>query len=242
MTSVKDLLDGELSTANLQKDILQRDLVTVQEQHEALKAAYDALSYETARQVSHTQSHNAELETQSKQLQTANDTNKVLLDELKFAQDNLKSLDKWPAALAALEEKLTVAVQDKTRAETTAVSAKEEVGHYKKLTETLKQKLRELGGGTADSKEFLDSFEEVMKEEMMTMKAAFETKLRMAREEADATSKRHQQEITRMHNTSPYAALNRLAASGTPIPPAGAGGVGIAGLTSGAKGPSKFSR
>lgn len=32
-------------------------------------------------------------------------------------------------------------------------------------------------------------YAQVMKEEMMTMKAAFETKLRLAREEADQTSK-----------------------------------------------------
>lgn len=43
-----------------------------------------------------------------------------------------------------------------------------------------------------------------MREEMLAMKAAFETKLRVAREEAEATTKRHQQEILRMHTTSPY--------------------------------------
>jgi chromosome segregation ATPase len=211
ITSIKELLDGELSTSTLQRDILQRDLCTVQEQHEALKAAYDALSYETARQASQSSSSTADLQAQQDLLRSANETNKALLDELQEAQANLKQLEKWPAMLAALEERLNTAVQDKTRAEAVSVSAKEEVTHYKKLTETLKQKLRDLGGATADNKEFLDTFEEVMKEEMMTMKAAFETKLRLAREEADATSKRHQQEIVRMQATSPYVALNRAA-------------------------------
>lgn len=211
ITSIKDLLEGELSTANLQKDILQRDLCTVQEQHEALKTAYDSLSYETARQASQSQHSAEERETQAQLLQSANDKNKALTEELLETQSNLRALDKWPAMLAALEEKLQTAMQDKARAETTAVSAKEEVGHYKKLTETLKQKLRDLSDGSGDNKEFLDTFEEVMKEEMMTMKSAFETKLRIAREEADANSKRHQQEIIRMQSTSPYVALNRAA-------------------------------
>ena len=47
---------------------------------------------------------------------------------------------------------------------------------------------------------------------MMTMKAAFETKLRLAREEADASSRKHQQEIIRMHATSPYLAASAAAA------------------------------
>ena len=48
-----------------------------------------------------------------------------------------------------------------------------------------------------------------MQEEMMTMKAAFESKLRLAKEEADANSRKHQQEILRMTAASPYAALAR---------------------------------
>lgn len=234
--SVKDLLEGELSTANLQRDIVQRDLSTVQEQHETLKTAYDALSYETARQLSQAQNSTSDRETQARLLQTANDTNTALLEELRIAQENLKSLEKWPLAVAALEEKLAAALQDKTRAEANATSAKEEVSHYKRLTETLKQKLRELSGGSADSKEFLDSFEEVMKEEMMTMKAAFETKLRLAREEADSLSKRHQQEIIRMQSTSPYAVLNRLGAGSAA---ASATTLGVASVGTGLSGGSK---
>jgi len=50
----------------------------------------------------------------------------------------------------------------------------------------------------------------VMQEEMMTMKTAFEAKLRLAKEEAEASSRKHQQEILRMSAASPYAALARV--------------------------------
>jgi hypothetical protein len=50
----------------------------------------------------------------------------------------------------------------------------------------------------------------VMQEEMMTMKTAFEAKLRLAKEEAEASSRKHQQEILRMSAVSPYAALARV--------------------------------
>ena len=50
----------------------------------------------------------------------------------------------------------------------------------------------------------------VMQEEMMTMKNAFEAKLRLAKEEAEASSRKHQQEILRMSAASPYAALARV--------------------------------
>ena len=64
------------------------------------------------------------------------------------------------------------------------------------MTEELKKKLRELGGKSgADAKDFLDSFEEVMKEEMMTMKTAFETRLKVAKAESDEVARRHANEI-----------------------------------------------
>lgn len=44
----------------------------------------------------------------------------------------------------------------------------------------------------------------------MTMKTAFEAKLRLAKEEAEASSRKHQQEILRMSAVSPYAALARV--------------------------------
>ena len=61
-------------------------------------------------------------------------------------------------------------------------SALEELDSYKKLTEKLKLKIRDMGAGSKESKDFLDTFEEVMRDEMSAMKAAFEMKLRIAKE------------------------------------------------------------
>ena len=62
----------------------------------------------------------------------------------------------------------------------------EELSSYKVLCEKLKQKIRDMSGKDSKTQDFLDSFEEVMRDEMMTMKLAFETKLKQAKEEADA--------------------------------------------------------
>ncbi len=46
LLSTKDLLEGELQTAHLQRDLLQQDFVVLSEEHEALKTAYNAVDYE----------------------------------------------------------------------------------------------------------------------------------------------------------------------------------------------------
>ena len=68
----------------------------------------------------------------------------------------------------------------------------------------MQAKIRDMGAGSKESRDFLDTFEEVMRDEMSAMKSAFELKLRLAREEADASTRRHQQEIARMQTASPY--------------------------------------
>jgi hypothetical protein len=50
------------------------------------------------------------------------------------------------------------------------------------------------------TKDFADTFEEVMREEMMAMKTAFEAKLRVAVEERDTATRRHQTELHRLQN------------------------------------------
>ena len=60
----------------------------------------------------------------------------------------------------------------------------------------------------ASAREFLDSFEEVLQDEMMAMKSAFELKLKHKSDEVDAMSTRHRQEIQRLSaNASPYTRL-----------------------------------
>lgn len=75
----------------------------------------------------------------------------------------------------------------------------EELASYKTLAETLKAKMRDMGGKDAA---FFDSFEEVMRDEMAAMKWAFEAKLRVAKEKADAMSVKHQQEMQKLRESN----------------------------------------
>lgn len=89
----------------------------------------------------------------------------------------------------------------------------EELNSYRSLNEQLKQKIRNISGSSSyDSKEFLDTFEEVMRDEMMAMKCAFETKLKFAKEASDLLSKKHQELISRMTLTTsePVQLINRI--------------------------------
>merc|ERR1712216_242474 len=77
---------------------------------------------------------------------------------------------------------------------------------YKKMCESLKNKIRELSSKDGDSKDFMDSFEEVMQDEMYTMKLAFEAKLKCKSDEVAALAQRHALEISRIQaSSSPYA-------------------------------------
>jgi hypothetical protein len=68
------------------------------------------------------------------------------------------------------------------------------------LNESLMRKLKKLGSQTDSAKDFADTFEEVMREEMMAMKVAFEAKLRVAVEERDTATRRHQTELHKLQN------------------------------------------
>lgn len=72
----------------------------------------------------------------------------------------------------------------------------QQLEEYKVLTDKLKNKIRDIT--PLDKRELLDSFEEVMRDEMMTMKGAFESKLKLAKGEMEVLSKKHQQDILRL--------------------------------------------
>lgn len=59
------------------------------------------------------------------------------------------------------------------------------------------KKLRELSN-KENKRDFTDTFEEVMREEMMAMKTAFELKLKVATEERDIATRRHQNELQKL--------------------------------------------
>jgi hypothetical protein len=114
-------------------------------------------------------------------------------------------LERLPPLLAQEEEKRLKAEDEKISLNSLVMAMTEELKQYKHLNEQLKQKMREMTGKDTSSKEFIDSFEEVMQDELMAMKGAFEAKLRVKSEEAEAMTTRHRQEIIRLNaNSSPY--------------------------------------
>ncbi len=120
--------------------------------------------------------------------------------------------EKLPLRIAELELSLADFKGKSGSLEDECESLKVELEGYKRLTQSLKDRMKSVGSATSSSssssgqsgglggkdKEFFDSFEEVMQEEMMTMKTAFEAKLRLAREQAETATRRHTMEIQRM--------------------------------------------
>jgi hypothetical protein len=123
--------------------------------------------------------------------------------------------EKLPLRIAELELSLADFKGKSGSLETECESLKVELEGYKRLTQSLKDRMKSIGSAPSSSssssssgqssgkdREFFDSFEEVMQEEMMTMKTAFEAKLRLAREDAEAVTRRHTMEIQRMQQLS----------------------------------------
>ena len=196
MSIVKDSLEIDIETMTTSADMVNKDFLQVQQELQAMKGAYSAL-----------QSENLGGEGAEK-LQRANNLLVDLQAEVAAATRRTMELERLPPALAEqesvnrdLQARIMVLTND-------AVVVNEEMNSYKKMTETLKQKIRDLSAKQGNSeKDFLDSFEEVMQDEMYTMKQAFEAKLKAKTEEASAMSNRHQQEINRIQaSASPYSA------------------------------------
>ena len=200
INAVKDSLESELSSVFEQNKQLSRDLTTLTSEHDALKAAYHSLESETI-------SNDGSGAQAEKRLKIVGEMVLDLQAELAGAVRRSMELEKLPAIIAELELKLRKSEDEKFEISGQLRDTKEELVSYKKLTENLKKKLRELSSGS--NQEFMDSFEEVMRDEMMTMKGAFEAKLRSNKEDAEAISKRHAQEIQRIYNASPLLSVKK---------------------------------
>lgn len=217
LLSVKEMLEGELSSVNLQRDMLHTDHTTLSSEHEALKIAYHELSYETASGNKAKKEAENSLSIQN-QLKDANATIEQLQSECYNQKRQIIELEKLPLQIMKLEQSIHLINTEKAKNEATVIAQNEEIKQYKRLTDTLKDKIKEMGlknntnsNNNDTTKDFLDTFEEVMRDEMLTMKNAFEAKLKAVKEMAEETSKRHQQEITRIHAGTPYGKLlNRI--------------------------------
>ena len=102
-----------------------------------------------------------------------------------------------------------LAEEKELKAEFRIKDLSEEVLSLQSINEKLKEKMKELvGKGAAGTgKDFLDSFEEAMLDELMMMKTAFEAKLKRAKEEADSMSRKHQEIIRTMQSSKSTTSL-----------------------------------
>jgi len=198
MNTVKDMLESENSSLQTNMDITSKDLQTVQDELDAMRVSYHTLHTDTIGK----EGKGAQAE---KDLKAANEKVIELQTELVNAARRSLELERLPPLLEQEEDKRRKAEEEKISLNSLVMTMTEELKQYKTLNEQLKQKMREMTGKDASSKEFIDSFEEVMQDELMAMKGAFEAKLRVKAEEAEALSVKHRQEITRLSaNASPY--------------------------------------
>ena len=198
MNSVNHSLEGENKSLITNLEITNKDLQTVQSELEAMRLSYHTLQEEAAGK----ENNGAAAE---KELKRSNDKLIELQSELVNAARKSLELERLPALLEEEQEKRRNAEEEKFSLNSLVTTMEEELKQYKHLNEQLKQKMRDMTGKDSSSKEFMDSFEDVMQDELMAMKGAFEAKLRVKSEEAEAMSARHRQEIARLSaNASPY--------------------------------------
>jgi len=183
---------------------MNNDMISLASEHEALKGAYHSLEMEA-------HESRTKLLSSSKEKSNLEKTQEVLdktLADLHEANIKITSLYQIESHNKDLERRLSKSELERHSLESQLRDISFESESYKTLAEALKNKLKEAlaGGGSggqdssSNNRQFLDTFEEVMREEMMTMKGAFEAKLKAAKEEVDALSKRNQSEALRMQN------------------------------------------
>ena len=135
--------------------------------------------------------------------------------ELDIKLDNalrqIKEMSALPDLVKSISLKLSSAEEEKESLANQIPPLMNEIELHKCLVEKLKNNIKAL----SDSKgrDFAETFEEVMREEMMSMKTAFEAKLRAAKTEIEIVSRRHQQQIQNLQTISSPLQATKLGRS-----------------------------
>ena len=209
----KDSLENELSSSTLQRNLLSDDLTKLSADHDALKGAYQVIEFELA--TSHSKSESKE---EASKNAAEVDALKQTIEALRTKIDEQNSeiaantkkifeLEKGAELVIQLTAKIATVQEKNYELEAELKSSKETIEMYKTNCENLKQKIRQLGSGNND---FMDTFEEVMREEMQAMKTAFENKLRLAKEDNEISAQRHKQAIQNLIAMSPSGSRSSL--------------------------------
>ncbi len=201
LLAAKDSLESVIASYSLQQDMMSNDISSLTKENNDLKNNYENLLNEVK-----------EGKKLAQDRASVNDGDKQKISELQaeLAVEKRKTgqLDVLAGRIAELEVSLSTSIREMTSLGTKLRQGEEENKALKKLVDTLKERIRKMStGDDMSTQDFLDSFEEVMREEMMAMKGAFEKKLRLAKEEADELSKKHREELNRMTQSSPVPGL-----------------------------------
>ena len=216
------MIEQEMQSVTTQKDLLSKDFQVLQEEHDALKTAYHSLSYENATASTSEKTEVARLERETRRLQELITEQSTKIERLERDKGltalQKQSLEHYESLATELQEKVLQLESQCSDWRLRHQTVETELQQYRLLTDNLKEKIKDLSkklqnqhqSSHANPADFFDTFEEVMKDEMMSMKIAFEAKLKIAREETDALQKKHQQEILRMQkSTASLPGLNR---------------------------------
>jgi len=220
----KDSLECDLSSAVLEKDMVNRDIQVLSTEHDAIKGAYHALESELFSAQQSFQQERKKLsaaaehqdgsisESLKQELQLAKDRINELTTQLTSQVRKSMDLEKLLPRMQEMQDQMLVSENDRLTAVSNLKELQSENENYKKMIDSLKAKIKDLSSSSGkDSKDFMDTFEEVMREEMSAMKSAFELKLRAAKEDNENTSKRYQREISLLKSSlSPSPSISLL--------------------------------
>ncbi len=191
-------LEDELSCMRLERQLLGEDLASVSASYTSLRVAFSEMESEMI-----------QLRVKMDEVKKSASKNEALDAQVLAAREaNNADILRLTNALTAIENRLVGIERERDEANLQNALLGTELVKYKALTEKLKQKIRDIT--PMDKREFLDSFEEVMRDEMMAMKEAFEAKLRMAKGEVEAMSRKHQQDIMRLKDSSSTSTLKKI--------------------------------
>ena len=129
-----------------------------------------------------------------------------------FRADNAASgsmkrqLEKATTNAVNLEKRCSIAEEKNIEMNGSLECLKSDLAALEKMNQSLMDTIKKMTN-QASKNDFADTFEEVMREEMMAMKMAFEVKLKIARQQTEAMSKKRQSEITRIEGSKSASGL-----------------------------------
>lgn len=118
-----------------------------------------------------------------------------------------RQLEKAKTSVEELEKKNVAAEHKNIELKGSVDCLKSDMAALEKMNQNLMDTIKKMTND-ASKNDFADTFEEVMREEMMAMKGAFEEKLKIARQQTEAMSRKRQSEISRIEGSRSSTGLH----------------------------------